>query len=123
MAQKTLPKWIILLFFLIGVISAISFRAIIIIAKFDPHLSRIIWYIGVIGYIIFFAYRFYISLKRRRTIIEGELLRKLKQNKLSQEDCQNVAYILKSLIKSKEMYNYIIIFALSAGAIVADLII
>jgi uncharacterized protein YacL len=121
MTDKTLPKWVTILFFIIGLISAFIFRAIIIIARFDTTLSRIAWYIAVVGYIAFFAYRFMISLKRRRMIERNRLIEKLQQNELDDNDRHHLEYILRSLMKSKEMYNYVFIFLLSGVAIVMDL--
>lgn len=121
MQRKVMPSWIINLFFYTGVVSALLFRSTIIVNRFNTHLGRIIWYIAVCGYIFFFGYRFYISLKRRRVIKEEELIQKIEGSNLEKEDRENVKYLLNSLQKSKEMINYVLIFLLSGVAIMVDL--
>lgn len=121
MSKKVLPKSIIKFFFVLGIVSATSIRLIAVFNRFNPFISRILWYIGVIGYIFFFGYRFYISKKRRKTILENNLIEKLKNHSLNQEDRDNIVYILDSILKSKEILNYIYIFILSIVAIIVDI--
>jgi hypothetical protein len=119
---KTLPKWATNLLFIIGAISTISFRALIVINRFSELWGRIIWYTAVIGYIFFFLYRYQISKKRRRVIIENNLINKLNTNSLSKENIKQLTYIVNSLTRSKEMINYVLIFLMSILAIAADII-
>ena len=119
---KTLPKWATNLLFIIGAISTISFRALIVINRFSEFWGRIIWYTAVIGYIFFFLYRYQISKKRRRVIIENDLINKLNTNSLSKENIKQLTYIVNSLTRSKEMINYVLIFLMSILAIAADII-
>ena len=123
MTSKTLPKPVILIFFILGLIGSLSFRAIIIANKFNQILARFIWYVGVISYLLFFAYRFYISLKRRKTITQNNLLEKIQHLNLSNEDKKNFDYVIRSIMKSREMFNYVFIFILSAIAIIIDIFI
>lgn len=121
MKGKTLPKPIIRGFFILGVSSAICIRLIAIFNRFDPSISRILWYIGIIGYIFFFGYRFYIARKRRDVILNNSLIEKFESNNLEKEDKENINYILSSIVKSKEIFNYIFIFVLSIIAIIVDI--
>lgn len=50
-----------------------------------------------------------------------ELIDKVRQNRLGEEDIKAVSYILSSIDHSKEGINYLIIFILSALAIAVDL--
>lgn len=120
MKTKLFPPWIIRFFFIVGIISAIFFRLLVVFNYFWQPMGRVVWYCGVIGYILFFGFRFYISRKRRRVIIENDLINKLEEDSLNREEREEIQYILSSLIKSKEMINYIFIFALSGMAIVVD---
>lgn len=123
MPKKTMPPFVIYLFFIIGVISAIGFRVIIVLNYFDPDWSRIVWYIAVIGYIAFFLYRFVITERRRKTIARYDLIQKLEKNAcLTDEDREANLYLLRSLDRSLEKYNYGIIFLLSVLAVAADII-
>jgi len=119
----TLPRYIIYGFFILGLISAIAFRAIILIQKFEPAWVRPVWYIGAIGYLFFFLYRFSITKKRKRAIDQHRLIEKIRENScLTNDERDAVAYLLSSIKKSLEDLNYFIIFILSIAAIVLDLL-
>ncbi len=119
----TLPRYIIFGFFILGLISAIAFRAIILIQKFEPAWVRPVWYIGAIGYLFFFLYRFSITKKRKRAIDQHRLIEKIRENScLTNDERDAVAYLLSSIKKSLEDLNYFIIFILSIAAIVLDLL-
>ncbi len=120
---KALPKSIALSFFLIGLISAVSFRAIIIAQKVNPSYVRILWYTAVISNFIFFLYRYYISRKRKLAIGSTTLIEKLNQGKpLNDSEKKAVIYLLTSIERSRENLNYMSIFILSALAILIDII-
>jgi len=107
----------------IGLLSAVAFRLLTIINRIDPALMRPVWYLGVIGYILFFAYRYYITEKRKMTIIDNRLLEKIREpDTLDPEDRERIEYVLSSLVKSKENINYLFIFVLSVLAVGADLL-
>lgn len=119
----TLSPLVINLFFLIGVLSAISFRALIVFAHTSSHWFRPVWYCGTIGYLVFFLYRYWISQKRKRAISQYRLLEKIgKGENISGEERQVVVYLLASIARSREDLNYLIIFFLSFLAVATDLI-
>lgn len=120
--SKTLPSWVINLFFIIGLASALLFRVLIFFNSYDPSLSRIIWYCGVVGYLLFFGFRYYISHKRRQSVIHNNLTEKVRSSDLTPDDKDEIIYLFQSIVKSKEMFNYIFIFAVSLLAILADII-
>jgi CDP-diglyceride synthetase len=83
---------------------------------------RPVWYVGVIGYMVFFLYRYYISEKRKKAVENFQLIEKVKANAcLTNEDREVVVYLLSSIKKSPENVNYFIIFLLSILAIIADI--
>jgi len=123
-SPHTLPPAVINLFFVIGLFSALSFRALMAIKDLQPQLFRPVWYMGIIGYILFFGFRYSITEKRKKAISEFNLIAKLENgDELAPNDRQVVTYILSSLQKSRENLNYLFIFATSAIAILLDLII
>ena len=113
----TVPRFTIIGFMIIGLVSAISFRALTIIHDLKPEWMRGVWYFGVIGYILFFAYRYYISIKRKKAISQNRLLEKVKSGELNEDDRELINYVLASIMKSKENINYLFIFALSAATL------
>ena len=84
------------------------------------------WYIGTIGFIWYFAHRYRVQ-NHYIEIIRGRKLKdKLCNNNLSKKDCEALNYIIGSLDSSKAKWNSILIFILSAlaliYAVVADII-
>ena len=77
---KIIPKPVIISFFLLGLLSSVAFRAIILLQKYEPRWVRPVWYFGVIGYLIFFVYRYCISQRRKRTIARSGLIEKIRAN-------------------------------------------
>ncbi|RJX31486.1 MAG: hypothetical protein C4531_07440 [Desulfurivibrio sp.] len=122
-SPHTLPPVVINLFFVIGLMSALSFRALMAIQDLQPAMFRPVWYLGIIGYILFFGFRYSITEKRKKAISAFNLIEKLESGgELTQNDRQAVTYILSSLQKSRENLNYLFIFATSALAIFLDLL-
>lgn len=119
---RTLPAFIIYSFLALGIISAIAFRAISILQSIEPVWVRPVWYVGVIGYMVFFLYRYYISEKRKKVVQKFQLIEKVRGNTcLTYEDRDVLIYLLTSIRKSPENINYLIIFILSILAILADM--
>jgi hypothetical protein len=120
---KIIPRPVIFGFFALGLLSSIAFRAIILFQKFSPALVRPVWYFGVVGYMLFFMYRYRISLRRKGTIARTNLIEKLRAGEvLSEDDRQAALYLLNSVRKSPEDWNYLAIFVLSLAAIALDLL-
>ena len=120
---KTVPSFVVYLFLVIGLLSAVAFRLVTIINTFIPSLLRPVWYFGVIGYIFFFAYRYHISEKRKNTIRANRLLEKIQGGSdITSEDRALIVYVLSSIIKSKENLNYLFIFVLSIAAVAVDIV-
>jgi hypothetical protein len=110
-------------FFILGLISAIAFRSIIIFQGIEPSWVRPVWYIGTVGYFLFFLYRYNISKKRKKAVEQFQLIEKLKANAcLTGKDREVVLYLLSSIKLSLEDINYAIIFLLSILAVITDLI-
>ena len=69
---KIIPKPVIIGFFVLGLLSSVAFRAIILFQKFNPGWVRPIWNFGVIGYMLFFMYRYSISSSTQTNHPTGE---------------------------------------------------
>jgi hypothetical protein len=121
---KIIPKPIIIGFFVIGLLSSVAFRALILFQKFNPAWVRPVWYFGVTGYTVFFLYRYRISQRRKRTIEQSGIIEKLRAGEaLTAEDREAALYLVNSIRKSPEDWNYLAIFALSVVAVILDLLI
>jgi len=118
----TVSPAVIYTFFALGLVSAIAFRALIILQHIEPVWVRPVWYLAVMGYLFFFLYRYRISQKRKRAIRDFQLIEKIKANAcLQDEDREVLLYLLSSIKVSLEDRNYAIIFLTSILAIAADL--
>jgi len=110
------------LYFWIGIISAILLRTILIADHYNSQISDLMWYMGVIGYLIFFAHRYDIAKHRYGVIKNLGLLEKIEMRQsLTEEDFDGLDYIMWSLSVSKERLNYLAIFVLSIVAILLSL--
>lgn len=121
---RIVPVYISYGFFILGLISAFAFRVIIVLQHIEPAWVRPVWYIGTVGYIFFFLYRYKITTKRKRAIEKFQLIEKVKSKAcLSDEERDVVLYLLASVRRSPENINYAIIFLLSVLAVLADIFI
>ncbi len=109
-------------YFWVGMISAIFLRLIIIADYYNGILAKTLFYLGVLGYLVFFAHRYHIATRRVSVLKDMELLEKI-ENKtpLSDDDYRGLQYIMWSLSVSKERMNYLVIFAFSIIAIILSL--
>ncbi|MDH3359775.1 MAG: hypothetical protein OEL55_02800 [Desulfobulbaceae bacterium] len=120
---KTVSPFVISFFFVVGLVSAFAFRVLIVFVYLRPEWFRPTWYVGIIGYTIFFLYRYQISQKRKKAVEDYQLIEKLEQgNSLESNDRQVLIYLLSSIRKSRENINYLFIFALSLVAVVIDIV-
>ncbi|WP_406669859.1 hypothetical protein V7O67_08450 [Methanolobus sp. ZRKC4] len=109
-------------YFWVGMISAIFLRLIIIADYYNGILAKALFYLGVLGYLLFFAHRYHIATRRVSVLKDMELLEKI-ENKtpLSDDDYRGLQYIMWSLSVSKERMNYLVIFAFSIIVIILSL--
>ncbi len=107
-------------FFWTGIIATILYRSIIFFTSANPVVLRSIWYIGTIGFIIYFLHRYDIAKRRSRVIQELDLAQKIPQLKeLSDADRAGLDYLFATLQSSKEKWNYYVIFSSSIIALLA----
>lgn len=120
---KTSPKILREFYFWSGIIATLTYRAIIVLNFYSSFWVKIFWYIGTIGFIVYFAHRYQVTHKRDVMIEKNNLVEKVERiNDLSEEDKARMKYIFKSLSSSKEKYNYYAIFILSGIALVLGVI-
>ena len=114
--------FVIKLFFWVGLISALLFRLVIIADHFSDFSARVLWYLGVFGYLFFFIHRYNIAKRRFNVIKELDILEKIQKRKtLTDTDYRALNYVLWSISVSKERLNYLIIFVFSIIAIIISL--
>lgn len=122
-APKIIPKPVIIGFFVLGLLSSVAFRAIVLLQKYEPGWVRPVWYFGVLGYMLFFMYRYFISQRRKHAIAHTDIIEKIRAGKnLNPEEREAALYLLKSVQASQEDWNYLAIFVLSIVTIALDLL-
>ncbi len=108
-----------LFFFWSGIIATFAYRAIIVVNNYSHFWAQIFWYIGTIGFIIYFAHRYQISEIRAKLIKEHKLSEKIKNlSGLSKNEKDAMEYIFNTLQSSKEKWNSIFIFISSFVALI-----
>ncbi len=106
-------------YFWSGILATIAYRIIIIFSNEQLFWIRLFWYIGTVGFVIYFIHRYQISMQRSRAITDHELDKKVAALKeMNDHDKNALGFILKSLEVSHERINYIVIFVSSAIAII-----
>lgn len=114
--QNSYISWF---FFIVGLVAAVAIRAVTFLLHLNPLYGKISWYIGVIGFVIFFVYKFYIMQSRAKLIGQHNLVEKINRGQpLSEQDYSLISVILCALSSKKEQINYLFIFVLSAVALV-----
>lgn len=77
------------------------------------------WYIGTVGFVLYFIHRYQISERRAKLIREHELYSKVANlPNLDEADRSAMEYLFQTLESSKEKWNYIFIFVMSGLALV-----
>jgi hypothetical protein len=116
-----LPAWVIRLFFWMGLTAAVCVRLLAFISRYDEVAALWIWRFAMVCYTFFFGYRYWIGSRRRKTIQDYDLIASVEQaENMDQEHKDAALYILRSIMRSKELFNYAFIFCLSLLALLLD---
>ncbi|PIZ99566.1 MAG: hypothetical protein COX77_01090 [Candidatus Komeilibacteria bacterium CG_4_10_14_0_2_um_filter_37_10] len=108
-----------IIIFVVGVVSTIAYRSIVVFNHYNPLLVEITWYIGTIGFVWYFAHRWSIENKRDAIITQLNLTEKIQRGSvLNQNEKDNLIYVLSGLQTSLAKWNYIAIFVLSGLSVV-----
>ena len=117
--KDSFHSWI---YFCIGLIATVAIRVVIIFQDIKPVYAKLAWYTGVVGFFIFFLYKFKLAHKRQKEIARSGLIDKLAgRQALEEKDYSNLGMILCSLTSNKEKINFFFIFATSVLAIAGAL--
>ncbi len=114
--KDSFASWI---FFIIGIIATVAIRVVTVLIHMNPIYAKIAWYIGIGGFFVFFVYKFKVSQARSRVIGQQGLVDKTNDQKpFTGEDYRVMSSILCGINSNKERVNYLLIFGLSAVALV-----
>ena len=113
--KESFVSWI---FFFTAIAAVISIRVVNLLMNTNPTLAKAFWYIGIIGFLIFFAYKFRYDNIVRRELEKSQLKDKLIYKKeLSEHDYEVLGTIICKLLSRKDAINYFCIFLFSGLAL------
>lgn len=116
-----LPKWLINLFLWIGLSAGIAVRLLMILNRWYPPAAVFVWRFAMASYCIFFLYRYIIGRRRRGIVVKHRLIENIREAKgLDETTREGTIYILRSIVRSKELFNYMFICILSLAALILD---
>lgn len=105
-------------FLFTGLIATIAVRVVNIAMDFSPFWAKVAWYIGIMGFLIYFLYKYRQHKAARRFLIKSDIIQKLKKDSvLSAEESEFLSSVLCSLRSHKDSVNYFFIFSTSALAL------
>lgn len=110
-----------LFFFLAGIIATLAYRIIIVL---DGSWLKISWYVGTVGFILYFGHRSHVQKKRKELVNKNNLVKivdDLKGVKVAQKEALH--YLVKSAITSKVRWNSLFIFWLSVLALIVGILV
>ncbi len=114
---KPNPKPIRLFYFWIGIIATISYRIIIVLNIYSPLWVKVAWYIGTIGFVLYFWHRYNIEKKRTELVKKYNLIKTVVESEIRPQQKEALRYLVETNLTSKARWNSGLIFVLSLAAL------
>lgn len=107
-----------LFFFWAGVVATVSYRIIIVLNFYSPLWVKVAWYVGTVGFIVYFWHRYDIEKKRARLVADYNLIEAVeKSSSVEVKQKEALLYVVKTTLTSKSRWNSLFIFFLSILAL------
>ena len=100
-----------------GVVATIAYR---ITFLFDPFWAKIIWYVGTIGFVLYFGHRARVEDKRAKLVKDYGLINAIEESDIRGQERVALSYLIKTSLTSKARFNSAFIFYASLAALVAS---
>ncbi len=120
---KPHKKSVRLFFFISGIIATIAYRIIIVLTLYDSFFVKVSWYIGTIGFILYFGHRYDIARKRADLIKKYDLVKIVDSSDIEHDEKQALHYLVQTTLTSKSRWNSAIIFILTSLALLVAIFI
>jgi len=116
------PKPIRWFFFWAGLIATIAYRIIIVLNLYSPLWVKISWYIGTVGFILYFGHRYNVARKRANLVKDYGLVKAV-DNTYDIDPQKKIAlhYLIQTSLTSKSRWNSAVIFILSVLALIVGI--
>lgn len=120
---KPHKKWIRLFYFISGIVATVAYRIIIVLNLYDALYVKVSWYIGTIGFILYFGHRYDVARRRANLIKKYNLVKIIDDSGIHGDEKQALHYLVQTSLTSKSRWNSAIIFALTSLALVVAIFI
>lgn len=110
-------KYLRYFYFVSGVVATIAYR---IVLWLDPFWVQVAWYVGTIGFIIYFWHRTVVETKRARLVKEYDLVQAVKQSDIPEEKKAVLSYLTETSATSKARFNSLFICLASVFVLVVN---
>jgi hypothetical protein len=112
-----------LFFFWAGIIATFTYRAIIVLNFYSPYWVKIFWYIGTVGFVLYFGHRYNIEKKRADLVLKYDLINVVeKKTKVSGVKKDALLYLVNTNLTSRSRWNSAFIFWLSLLALAIGIV-
>lgn len=105
-------------FLFIGLIATIAVRLVNVFLDFSPFWAKFSWYVGIIGFFIYFLYKYRQLKAMNNFLTNSDIARKVSGgHSLSPEESRFLSSLLCSLRSRKDSINFFFIFFTSGLAL------
>lgn len=106
-------------YFWSGIVATAAYRIIVVLNNYSSFWSTLAWYVGTIGFIVYFAHRYQVSERRYELLKKYKILSKIKRStQFTKAEKAASDYVLGTLLSTKERWNFIFIFVASTIALI-----
>jgi hypothetical protein len=112
-------SWVL---FAVGILATIALRVIQPLNFLNPLYGKVAWYVGVLGFFIFFLYQFRTHHNRHLVIEDRGLIPKIKNKEyLTNEDYEALNVLFCEVTSRRDQINFIFISVFSVIALIVAL--
>ncbi len=117
-ARYCRESFLSLIFFVIGLIATVAIRAVNFLHHYHAWYGKLAWYIGLLGFFLFFLYKFASDSRRSAFLKKSGLAEKIQTGQqLSPDDRRLLQEVFCSLRSRRDTINYFFIFLTSIVAL------
>lgn len=106
-----------------GAFATLAYRIIIIFNYYSPQWVKLSWYVGTIGFVLYFGYLYHIQRKRVKLIADYDLVNVAKKTKgIKPRQREALLYVVKTISTSKSRWNSLFIFSITFIALIVGIV-
>lgn len=105
-----------------GIIATIAYRVIIVLNFYSPYWVKVFWYIGTIGFIFYFGYRFDVQRRESNLVRDYDLANVVRKAKMDSKKKKVLIHVVQTRGTSKAKWNSLFIFLLSIVALIIGIL-